>query len=295
MLGSVVVSFSMSELRTNYPQAKAWTFLTDTPAAASGGSTSSSPTKRPSATAAGPDERGRGGPSARRSKKNSSLCSSVGGSVNGGGRGEIMGGLCSSNKTSIVRSNKENFGDLGAGEGSSQVAGAATTVVLAPAPGDVAFNPCGMGKEAPASGKTGGNGQQPSRGAQQENDLLDSTAFLSPTPEDEIAGDALDVCAAGEMCFEEEQGGGVGEGSDRSAWLVRNLGLLRGGGVPVDVGQIEEVRGRISCCLPVGWLFFKEILLHLVGRKYMNRFITNIHIKLSLYLRPLWYPVKLCA
>lgn len=241
----------MSELRTNYPQAEAWTFLVDTPAAASGGSASSSPSKRPSVRAAGLDERGRVGPSVRRAKKNSSLCSSVGGSVNGGGRGGIMGGLCSSNKTSIVRSNKENCGDLGAGEGSSQVAGAATTAVFAPAPGDSASSSCGMGQEASASGKTGGNGQQRSRGAQQENDFLDSTAFLSPDPQDDAA-DEQGVCAAADMCFEEDQGDCVGEDSDRSAWLVRNLGLLRGGGIPVDVGRLAEVRGSIWCCLAVG-------------------------------------------
>ena len=248
----------MSELRTNYPQAKAWTFLSDPPAAAGAAGSASSPPSTRTGAAARPDGR-RAGPSAieaRRSKK-SSLGSSVGESVNGGGTGRgaraseaeiTMGGLCSSNKTtSVARSNKENFDDPGAGEGSSQAAGAATssaTVVLDPAPGDSAFDPTRMGKEARAgttSGKTDGNGQQASRGPpQQENDLLDSTAFLSPEPEGGAA-DGRDGSSE-ETCFEEDRER-LAEGADRSAWLVRNLGLLRGGGAPVDYGQVAEVRG----------------------------------------------------
>ena len=253
-------------------RAKAWTFLIDPPAAAAAaaGSTSSPPSTR-TGSAACPDGRraGHSATESRRSKK-ASLGSSLGESVNGGGgRGgrassEItMGGLCSSNRTtSIVRSNKENFGDPGAGEGSSQTAGAAaSTVVLEPAPGELAFDPCHKGKEAraeTASRKTDGNGQQPSRGAQQENDLLDSTAFLSPEPEDDaVVRDG----SSGEMCFEEDQGG-LAEGTDRSAWLVRNLGLLRGGGATVDVGQVAEVRGRFVLIIAWGGLRGNNLVLH---------------------------------
>lgn len=255
--GGAVQFYSMSELRTNYPQAKAWTFLVDPPtaAAAAAGSTSSPPSTRTGAAACSDGRRA--GPSStesRRSKK-SSLGSSVGESVNGGrsrgGRAKneaeiTMGGLCSSNKTaSIGRSNKENFGERGAGECAGGAASTiTTTVVLDPAPGDTAFDPSRLGKGAragAASGKTDGNGQQASRGApQQENDLLDSTAFLSPEPEDEAAGGRNG--SSGETCFEEDREA-LTEGADRSAWLVRNLGLLRGGGSTVDVGQVAEVRG----------------------------------------------------
>ncbi|CAN0310091.1 unnamed protein product, partial [Laminaria digitata] len=184
---------------------------------------SSPPSKRTSAAARpGGRRAGSSATESRRSKK-SSLGSSVGESVNGGDRAgfraseaEItMGGMCSSNKTtSVVRSNKENFGDPGAGEGSSQTAcAAATTGMLEHAPGDLAFDPSGKGKQTRAGTASDGNGQQASR-AQQENDLLDSTAFLSPDPEGETAAATREGCA-GEVCFEEDKGG-LGEGADRS-------------------------------------------------------------------------------
>lgn len=235
----------MSELRTKYPQAQAWTFvLPDTP-----------PTTRPT----GPGAGRRAGPAAAAvapvatHKKSGSFGAS---SSSGGGyrsrssrtEGENnMGGLCSSSKNVA---NKENVGQQAAAEGSTpqtaeSIVRATTTAAVATdaaASADAAVfcqaTSTASSEACVRAGAENGVGGVGSNGA--ADGMLDATAFLSPDP-DEPAGDESDAQLLGNslegICLEEEV---EKDGGDGSAWLARSLGLLRGG-KSVDVAQVKQV------------------------------------------------------
>lgn len=233
----------MSELRTNYPRAKAWTYVIDTPPSG----TSAPGAARAEAAAAG---RRRAGSreAGTRQKKKSSLGSSGGGSTNTRGgkvQGDSMGGLCSSSKNV---DNKENAGDL---EDAPFIAVGAmvpdATLVDAASGANLKATRV-ANKLAYADGGADREGRRlDPRLSDAAGDLLlmDATAFLSPDPEDSAGtrdvgaelGD--DIGGEGEMYFEDE-GGFLEEEGDRTAWLARNMGLLRGGS-SVDVAQIKQV------------------------------------------------------
>lgn len=242
----------MSELRSKYPQAKAWTFvLPDTPP---GTGTAASR----SVAAGGGGCGHRTGPEAtkQQQQKKQQQQHKKKRSLGNNSKGVEMGSLCSSNKNVA---DKENMGKSACDEDlvgvSGEMGGQADEVGGAPTVAEK--TPKGVerlsGREAGGDRRAGGSDKGEGKVVVNNGHvgyaegMLDSTAFLSPdtVPAASVEGR---LYSEGEdrAFFEAEQGGGTGEEEGgRSAWLARNLALLKGGRA-VDVGQLKQV--RFCCC-----------------------------------------------
>eukprot|EP00752_Nemacystus_decipiens_P017760 g15923.t1 len=246
----------MSDPRSTYPKATAWTFLLDTPAEAGAGGASGTKAPAP-ATAAGGAGRPRltaaGGAAKAAAKRKSSLTSSS--SHNGN---EEMGSACS--KPNVGVADKENMAEL-------------ETEMLVPNGGDATSNGH-RAKEDDAECNSGGPGadSEPLRASKEAaineravlgGAALDSTAFLSPEPEkeQEEEGPAAAVdspLVAVENGIARLRGGGghvgsAGEGrmryEDKPAWIARNLEMLPTRGAGVEVDQLNKLPGLENCLL----------------------------------------------
>lgn len=262
----------MSNLRSAYPQAQAWTFLIDTPPPANDKKKPATAVARGAAAAAA--TAAPTGASIRpvlatgvRTRPNKG---SSGNGDGGGGRSEAngteeMGAMCSKPGDSNTVANKENMGE-------------ATTVDETPPNGINQITMAGgnsSGGEADSSNSTRSKGDAGAEASETpggesadrltedeaapmlQGTALDSTAFLSPDPEEErgTAGDnelgslsAVDDGAAGVVAglvkggHAGSNGNGGMEFEDRSAWVARNLGMLPRGGQEVEVDKLREVR-----------------------------------------------------
>lgn len=269
----------MSDPRSTYPQAKAWTFLLDTPdpsasssvgisAAAAPGARKAPPTVgagRPCLVAAGATAAGkhknRPSPRGNCGGSDPAAGSVADGSGSSNGTEEQMGALCS--KSTNVLENKENtrMGDVEDdemmkftnGEGSSSGGS-----------GSVDANYCegngkGMGGSSadvgtPNGGGGGGKGDLADEGAMLAA-MLESTALISPVESEEtrVEGPATGGAVAnGGIIGGLERGGaasnGYGNGygagvlpEERSAWVADNLRMLPIGAHAVEVDKLKQV------------------------------------------------------
>lgn len=241
----------MSELRSKYPQAKAWTFLLpDTPPS------SGTAASRSVAARAGGCGR-RAGPAIakhQQQQQQRKTKSSVGNS-----NGVEMGSLCSSNKSVANKENmEESSSDEDLIEGEEQEEEETSSVIGAKygeadgvdAPTVAEVTPTGVEGYGVREGGEHLAGRGEKDGGQDVNNghagfaegMLDSTAFLSPdtVPAASVERKPHSSQVEGGAFFEIEQERAEDEGGDRSAWLARNLALLRGGRA-VDVRQIKQV------------------------------------------------------
>lgn len=241
--------FSMSDPRITYPQAKAWTFLLDTPddtgSSSGGGSGSGTKPAPQTAKAAGG---GGGARPAAGAKTRGKRKTSLGDSSNCSG-GEDMGAMCSKPANANLATDKENM-DMEEmlvpnGDSSSPMA---RDVAAAAAAG------------AEAGGAAPGAGSKDQKALADEAAvlgaaMLESTAFLSPEPEEVKEGGEEDggnsaVDGNGEAIagLEIERGGhagSFGDGhmryEDRAEWIARNLEMLPRGSCAVEVDQLKQV------------------------------------------------------
>lgn len=231
----------MSDPRSTYPKATAWTFLLDTPAEEGGASGAKAP---PPGGGGGRPRLAAAGAKAAAKKKPSLGGSSSSRSCSGP---EEMGAACSkSNATRVA--NKENMAEL--------------EEMLVPNGGDPTPTRSNNGRGDAECSSLGADSK--TREAAKEGTTnvsagvaLDSTAFLSPEPEQElVAGDSDSaVVVAVENGIAGRGGGHVGSNGDErmrsedtSAWIARNLDMLpRGAAVEVD--QLKQVRrqGTTTC------------------------------------------------
>ncbi|CAM9271979.1 unnamed protein product [Scytosiphon promiscuus] len=279
----------MSNLRSAYPQAQAWTFLIDTPpppasdqkntatppsggagaTAAAGGAAGASGRIRP-ALAAGVTKSG--------PNKGSGLSSNHS-SGDGGGRGEAggteeMGAMCSkpnssSSSTNNTLDNKENMGEAAEEMPPNGTDQTTTAGGNSSGGGDAGVSSSrsssSTGDASPeASGKPGGESIEEGEAASvlQGTPPLDSTASLSPDPEEERAA-AQPGDEVGSLSAVDDEGvavaglvrgghaGSNGDGrmeyEDRSAWVARNVGMLPRGGQEVEVDKLRELPGLENC------------------------------------------------
>ncbi|CAM9468923.1 unnamed protein product [Hapterophycus canaliculatus] len=278
----------MSNLRSAYPQAQAWTFLIDTPppasekkntaaTAAASGRAGATTAAAAAGAAAPPGASGRIRPALAagvkvRPNKGSSL-SSHHSSGGGGGSGrneaggtEEMGAMCSKPINKDTVANKENMGET---PEETPPNGNDHDTMAAGGNGGAGDTGGSSGSADPETPGTSG-GESADRLTEDEvapmlqGTLLDSTAFLSPDPEEEGAqnGDELGSLSDGNdalvtttvVAARLVKGGHAGsngdgrmEFEDRSAWVARNLSLLPRGGQDVEVEELKELPGVENC------------------------------------------------
>eukprot|EP00903_Cladosiphon_okamuranus_P019677 g18084.t2 len=245
----------MSDPRSTYPKATAWTFLLDTPAEAAGGA---SGTKAPPPATSGSGGRSRlaaaGVAKAAAAKRKPSLTSSGGSNSSSNsscGGNQEMGGACS--KPNHTVANKENMAELeemlvpngGAGHKQTSNGGAVD--------GDEVDANLGEESEPPQAAKEDPANERAVLGAA----ALDSTAFLSPEPQGADNGEAEvnPLVAVENGIAGLRRGGHAGSGGggrmryeDKTAWIARNLEMLpRGAAVEVD--KLKELPGLEDCLL----------------------------------------------
>lgn len=232
----------MSDPCSAYPKATAWTFLLDTPAEEGGASA----TKAPPPGGGGHPRLAAAAAAAAGVRAAAKKKASLGGSSGGSSGTEEMGAACSKSKAASV-ANKENMAKV-------------EDMLL--------VVPNGGKNEGPDTAESTSLGEIPETLEALEEDpvregavlgvgALDSTAFLSPEPEQEegvAAGDsalvAVENCVAGLR-----RGGHAGDGSDgmrcednKSAWIAQNLDVVPQGAA-VEVDQLKQVRtARVCSC-----------------------------------------------
>lgn len=231
----------MSDPRSTYPKATAWTFLLDTPAAEAAGGASGTKAPPPAVTGGGDRPRRAAAAGAAKAAASRRKPSLTGSSCSGN---EEMGAACSKSNDAVA--NKENMGEL--------------EEVLVPNGGDTSTG--GDSEDADCDDLGAGAGSEPLQ-ASKEGPLneravlggaaLDSTAFLSPEPQEQELGEceAEDAAlVAVENGIARLRGGGhagsAGDGrmryEDKSAWIARNLEMLPTRGAAVEVDQLKQVR-----------------------------------------------------
>lgn len=229
----------MSDPRSTYPKATAWTFLLDTPAAEAASGTKKAP---PPATAGGggPRRAAAAGAAKAAAKRKPSL---TGSSCSAN---EEMGAACSKSNDAVT--NKENMGRE-------------LEEMLVPN-GDSHDDDDALCKSNLGAGSEPLQAPKEEEGAANERAVLggaalDSTAFLSPEPEEQEQGvdeaEDLVVVAVENGIVARLRGGGGhagaagGDGSsmgheDRSAWIARKLEVLPTRSAAVEVDQLKQVR-----------------------------------------------------
>lgn len=272
----------MSDPRSTYPQAKAWTFLLDTPDTTS---SSAAVGRAPSAVATGA---GRpclvaAGETVSRHEKKSSLGGNCGGSdpaagsgvANGGNGTEAgeMGAMCSKS-TNVA--NKENMGDLeevmmfpnGDSDSSRSVSVNADCCE---------GNDKGMrdssetletpdGDDAAAGAADCCKSDLPDEGAMLAS-MLESTTPISPIDLEEhlVRGSAASPVADRIIAT---GSGGISSNDmrpeDRWAWVTDNLKMLPTGANAVEIDQLKQVSERGAGLFVCNWHYSLPCSIHIL-------------------------------
>lgn len=266
----------MSELRSKYPQAQAWTFIVgDTAPSAITTAASRGKGNIRSGSSSGIATKAQ-----QKNRKDSSRISdnslgSLGHTRNregyrgyeaGVGAAGSMGGLCSSKKSVANKENEVSeigeLGELGASSTAEEILllGAARSDSFTSRSGDSAGSDPGRNKQALANINGGLDEEryqstshthwvvadEDARPTDEQQQRLDSTAFLSPDSTEMgvkqgIIGDDRHAAGDEDMWFEQSDAdGGIEDEGDRSSWLSHKLATL-GAGRSVDVAQLKQV------------------------------------------------------
>lgn len=239
----------MSDPRSAYPKATAWTFLLDTPADAGGApATKAPPPSAASGNGSRPRQQAAAGAKAA-AKRKPSLASSSSSRSGGGGSSscsgtEEMGASCSKPHQDSV-ADKENMAEL--------------EEMLVPNGRETTSNGLRRGRNGLGAADSEDRGEAPKEAPVDEGEVLrgaalDSTAFLSPEPDQTApaeAGSALVAAVDNGIAAGLQRGGHAGSAGDgrmrfedKTAWIARSLEMLPRGAAAVEVDQLKQVRDR---------------------------------------------------